>query len=131
MKKLVFFLPAFLLISACSGSDSVEVGNKTTMQVDPVFDAGIVVKGEKVKAQFIVRNTGKYPLVIAEVKPSCSCTVGSKPEDPIQPGEDGIIKAEIDTDRTASGIISKTLRIVANTEPSVTEVAIKAQVKSN
>lgn len=95
MKKIVFFLPVFLIISACSGSDSVEVGNKTTMQVDPVFDAGVVVKGEKVKAQFVVRNTGKYPLVIAEVKPSCSCTVGSKPEDPIQPGEEGIIKLKL------------------------------------
>ena len=112
MKKIVFFLPVFLFLSACEGSDSVEVGNKTTMQVDPIFDAGVVVKGEKVKAEFIVRNTGKYPLVIAEVKPSCSCTVGSKPEDPIKPGEEGIIKAEIDTDRTASGVISKRLELL-------------------
>ena len=52
MKKIVFFLPVFLFLSACEGSDSVEVGNKTTMQVDPIFDAGVVVKGEKVKAEF-------------------------------------------------------------------------------
>lgn len=131
MKKLTFFLPIFMLFAACSGSDTVEIGNKTTMQVDPVYDGGEVVKGEIIAARFVVRNTGKYPLVIAEVKPSCSCTVGSKPEDPILPGEEGIIKADVDTDRTSTGVITKTLRIVANTEPSVTEVAIKAKVKSN
>lgn len=131
MKKLTFFLPVFILFTACSGSDTVEIGNKTTMQVDPVYDGGEVVKGEIIAARFVVRNTGKYPLVIAEVKPSCSCTVGSKPEDPILPGEEGIIKADVDTDRTSTGVITKTLRIVANTEPSVTEVAIKAKVKSN
>lgn len=131
MKKLTFFLPLFFILAACSGSDTVEIGNKTTMQVDPVYDGGVVVKGEIIHAKFVVRNTGKYPLVIASVTPSCSCTVGSKPEEPILPGEQGIIKAEVDTDRTPTGVISKTLNIVANTEPSVTEVAIKAKVKTN
>jgi len=131
MNKLVFFLPLFLFLSSCTNTEKVEVGNKTTMVVDPVFDAGTVIKGEMIVAKFVVRNTGKYPLVIAEVKGSCSCTVAEKPEDPIQPGEEGIIKAEVDTDRTSTGSISKSVRIVANTEPSVTEVAIKANVKSN
>lgn len=129
MKKILLFIPVLLLLSACNGTDKVVIGNKTTIIVDPVFDAGKVVQGEIISAKFIVRNTGKYPLVIAEVKPSCSCTVGSKPEKPIQPGEEGVIEAKVDTKRTSKGVISKTLRIVANTEPSVTEVAIKATVK--
>lgn len=131
MKKILFFLPAFVLLTACGGSETVEVGNKTTMVVDPVFDGGEVVKGEIISATFVVKNTGKYPLVIAEVKGSCSCTVADKPEDPILPGEEGVIKADVNTDKTSTGVISKSVRIVANTEPSVTEVAIKAKVKSN
>jgi len=131
MRKLLFLLPAVALMSACMGNQKAEIGQKTTMQVDPVFDGGTVVKGEKVEARFIIRNTGDYPLVISEVKGSCSCTVAEKPEDPIQPGEQGVITAEVDTDATGTGIISKSVRIVANTEPSVTEVAIKANVKSN
>jgi hypothetical protein len=130
MKKILFISSVLFLFSACSGSDKVEVGNKTTMLVNPVFDAGTVVKGELITAKFVVENTGKYPLVIAEVKGSCTCTVAEKPEDPILPGKSGIIKAVVDTDRTSTGMISKSVRIVANTEPSVTEVAIKATVKS-
>jgi hypothetical protein len=119
-----------LFFSSCSGNDKVAVGQKTTMVVNPVFDAGWVVKGEIIKAKFIVKNTGDYPLVIAEAKPSCSCTIASKPEDPILPGKTGVISAHVDTDKTTLSIISKTVRIVANTEPGTTEVLIKARVRN-
>jgi hypothetical protein len=119
-----------LLLTSCSGSDKVAVGQKTTMVMNPVCDAGWVVKGEIIKAKFIVKNTGNYPLVIAEAKPSCSCTIASKPEDPIMPGKTGVISAHVDTDKTTLSIISKTVRIVANTEPGTTEVLIKARVRN-
>lgn len=129
----IYTLIAFsigLVISSCSNTEIVEVGNRTSMLVEPVFDAGDVVKGEVITATFKVENTGQYPLIIAEVKGSCSCTVASKPEAPIPPGESGVIRAEVDTERTSTGLITKSVRIVANTEPSVTEVAIKAMVKN-
>jgi hypothetical protein len=121
---------ALFLLFSCGGNDQVSIGQKTTMVVNPVFDAGWVVKGEIIKAKFIVKNTGKYPLVIAEAKPSCSCTIASKPEDPIQPGKTGVIRANVDTGKTTLSIISKTVRIVANTEPGTTEVLIKARVRN-
>jgi hypothetical protein len=130
MKKVIVFVLSSLVLTACTNTEVVEVGNKTSMMVEPVFDAGELVKGEVIRAKFEVENTGEYPLVIAEVKGSCSCTVASKPEDPIAPGESGIITAEVDTERTSTGLITKSVRIVANTEPSVTEVAIKAIVKN-
>ena len=132
MKSAFLALGACVLILAtsCGGSDKVAIGQKTTMAVNPVFDAGWVVKGELIKAKFVVKNTGNYPLVIAEAKPSCSCTIASIPEKPIQPGETGIIRANVDTDKTPLSIISKTVRIVANTEPGTTEVLIKARVRN-
>jgi hypothetical protein len=128
--KNLFFIPLFLGLVACGQSETVEVGNKTTMVVNPIYDAGTVVKGEVISGIFVVENTGKYPLVIADVKGSCTCTVADKPEDPIMPGQKATIKAEVDTERTSTGTIAKSVRIVANTEPSVTEVVIKANVKA-
>lgn len=126
-----------MLLSSCGddsasaeGGENVEVGNKTTIVVNPIYDAGDVVKGEIITAVFTVKNTGKYPLVVSEVKGSCTCTVAEKPEKPIAPGSEAVIKAEVDTEKTSSGDISKSVRIVANTEPSVTEVVIKAKVKN-
>ena len=130
MKKIVFFLPVLFLMMACNNTDQVEVGNKTSMQVEPVFDGGTVVKGEVIKAQFVVKNTGNYPLIIAEVKPGCSCTVAEKPEKPIKPGEEAIIKANVATKNAQAGSpLSKSLNVVANTEPSVTQLVIKANIK--
>lgn len=128
MKKVVFFSISLVLLSACSGTIDVSVGDKTTMEVNEVFDAGDVVKGEMVTAEFEISNTGDYPLVIGEVKGSCSCTVADYPKEPIAPGETGTISAHVDTDKVEAGLMNKSVRIVANTDPSITEVVIKANV---
>jgi LEA14-like dessication related protein len=130
MKKLKFIALLFIGTSfmSCTGSSTVEIGQKTEISVNPVFDAGKVMHGEEIVATFEVKNEGSYPLVIAEVKGSCSCTVAEKPEEPIQPGKTGIIKATVKTESTSAGKISKEVRIVANTEPSVTVMKINAEV---
>ena len=129
MKYLLIAL-LFTSLVSCSGSDTVEVGNKTTMEIDKVFDAGTVVKGEMITAKFKLENTGSYPLVIAEVKGSCSCTVAEYPEEPIAPGETAEIMAHVNTDKTGAGIINKSVRVVANTKPSITQLQVKASVRA-
>lgn len=128
MKKVIFLLFVAVTLVSCSGSDVVEVGNKTTIEIDLIYDAGKVLKGEMITAKFKIENTGKYPLVIAEVKGSCSCTVAEYPEEPLLPGESAEIMAHVNTDQTGAGILNKSVRIVANTEPSITQVLIKANV---
>lgn len=118
-----------MLLVGCQSDNKVEIGKKTEMKINPVFDAGTVNKGEKIKAVFKVKNTGKSPLVISEVKGSCSCTVADFPKKPILSGETGEIKAEVNTDKTGEGKMSKSVRIVANTNPGLTQVYIKANVK--
>lgn len=127
--KYAFGFAALLLLAACGGTDPVEVGNKTTMEVSPeVFDAGEVIMGEKITAKFKLKNTGEYPLVIGEAKGSCSCTVADYPDEPIAPGETGVLLAHVNTSETGVGVINKAVNIVANTEKSVTTVIIRASV---
>lgn len=126
--KLIAFLGLALIVQACGGEEKVEIGNKTSMEVNLVYDAGKVVRGEVIDAKFTIKNTGDFPLVIGEVKGSCSCTVAEKPEEPIQPGEEGVVKAHVTTQSANEGPLSKVVNIVANTEPSRTEVVIHANV---
>jgi hypothetical protein len=128
MKKLIFLASSILVLVSCGGSDKVEIGNKTSMSVDLVYDAGDVMRGEMIDATLKIKNTGSYPLVIGEVKGSCSCTVAEKPEAPIAPGDEGTIKAHITTKAASPGMLAKTVNILANTEPSRTEVVIKANI---
>ncbi|MFT7344982.1 MAG: hypothetical protein ACI9XP_001575 [Lentimonas sp.] len=127
---LIISILATVLLTSCQGSDKVEVGNKTSMQVEQFFDAGEVIKGEKVMAEFTIINTGNFPLVVSAINGSCTCTVVDKPEDPIMPGKKFLVKATVDTERTGLGAIAKGITIVANTEPSLTQVVIKAMVKN-
>lgn len=126
MKNIVA-LVLLVVLASCSSNELV-MGNKTTMEVEKTFEAGKVLKGELVKAKFTIKNTGDSPLVIADVNVACSCTLASKPEEPIAPGEIAVIEATVDTGKTGEGAIHKSVTIVANTVPSATIVIINATV---
>lgn len=119
-----------LSIIGCEGNNELEVGQKTTMTIDKIYDAGTRVKGEVIEAVFNIENTGDYPLVFGEIKGSCSCTVADKPEVPILPGEKGVITAKVDTEKFRSNSeISKYVTVLANTEPNRVTLKIKGKIK--
>lgn len=129
MKRVIGILIGGLIFVSCSGKQDVEVGQKTTMEVNLLYDAGSVIKGEVINAKFKVKNTGNYPLVFGDVRPSCSCTVPHKPEEPIQPGETGEIVAQVMTDQLVTKNVTKSITLLTNTEPSTTVLMIKAVIK--
>ena len=96
--------------------------------VDPVFDAGTVVRGAEIEHTFAIKNEGKGALVIREVDPSCGCTV-TRFDKNIAPGERGRVHAVIDT-KTFSGPIAKSVTVYTNDKktPEI-RLVIKADVR--
>jgi hypothetical protein len=90
-------------------------------------DFGRLIDGETVAFNFSFTNTGKTDLVIADVSSSCGCTVPSYPRQAIRPGDKGSIKVSFNS-RGRRGFQSKTVVVVANTQPNVIQLRIKAQV---
>jgi Protein of unknown function (DUF1573) len=129
MKKLIALCSIAFVFACSSKGDAVEVGKKTTLEVNDIFDAGTVVKGEVIRAVFTVTNTGDCPLVFGEVRPSCSCTVADKPSEPIQPGESTEIIAKVNTANVSSKEVTKSVTIMTNTTPSTKVLIIKAKIK--
>lgn len=129
MKKIGLIISLSALLLACGGeTNKVEIGQKTTISVEPVFEGGKVLLGGLVEAKFTVENTGDYPLIISEVKGSCSCTVADYPEEPIAPGESGEIHATVKTVNAKPGKLTKEVRLIANTDPSITLLHVNAEV---
>jgi len=76
---------------------------------------------------FIVTNTGKEPLVIQNVQPSCGCTTPDWTRQPIPAGATGKVTAIYDP-ANRPGPFNKTLTVHANTQPEVTVLVIKGEV---
>ncbi|MCO5260220.1 MAG: DUF1573 domain-containing protein [Crocinitomicaceae bacterium] len=125
--RTVFFALSLLILSSCGGNE-VKIGNRTTVEFEHVFDAGKVAKGEIIKAKIKLKNTGEYPLVVGDVEVACSCTLASKPNEPIKPGDIGYVEASVDTDKVGFGRFSRDIRIIANTSPSVLTVSIQGEI---
>ncbi len=75
---------------------------------------GTIPEGKKLEVAYRFLNSGNKPLIIARVQPSCGCTVAEQPEEPIQPGKEGVIRASFNSEGR-TGINNKTIFVVANT----------------
>ena len=93
------------------------------------YDFGRVVAGTKVEHTFKFENVGKAPLLIQQASASCGCTVPQWPREPIAPGATGEIRVAFDSEGR-EGVQSKTVTILANTQPNTTRLEIRGQVLS-
>jgi hypothetical protein len=109
-------------------AEAQALASVTTLKFDKeVHDFGAIRTGSENDCEFKVTNTGKNPLVIESVKASCGCTTPKKPEKPIAPGASDVI--EVHFKPNGPGPSEKTVTIVANTEPRISTVKVKADVK--
>jgi molybdopterin-biosynthesis enzyme MoeA-like protein len=101
----------------------------TTMSFDRIkHDFGKVLEDSEKRTTFIVKNTGKKPLIIESVSASCGCTTPTKPEKPIAPGKSDKIEVVFHPKVGQLNEQTKTVTVTANTEPSMSVLTITAFV---
>jgi hypothetical protein len=147
MKYLLFFLLTGILMIACNStdektganhsamSDSVaqkamsDSANYTTLQwLDSTTqDLGKIKEGQLLEISWRFKNTGTKPLIIANVAPGCGCTVADKPEEPIAPGQEGVIKARFDS-KGHPGQQNKNVSVRANTKDNFIQLIFRVEV---
>ncbi len=89
---------------------------------------GEIVQGEKVSYAFKFRNTGKGPLVISSASASCGCTIPEYTKTPVEAGEEGYVNVTFDSSGK-SGMVSKTVTLIANTIPNTKVLTISADIQ--
>ncbi len=110
----------------------LDTANYTTIQwIDSVKDFGVVNHGEKVKIVFSFLNSGNKPLYLAEVKPSCGCTLADYTKSAVMPGQKGEVIAEYDSNHGSPGQqIRKTISVTCNAKnKSLTLLAFTGKIK--
>jgi Protein of unknown function (DUF1573) len=93
---------------------------------DQVHDFGKIKQGVPASYTFNFKNTGKVALVIVSVQPSCGCTTPEWSRQPVQPGQEGFIKATYNA--AGSGPFEKTVTVTANIETGTVVLRIKGEV---
>ena len=137
MKYFFLLLSTAYVFASCTGSDSSvgqskedsikhaqrmnavdDTANFTSIQwIDSTFqDLGKVKKGQVAEVSWRLKNAGTKPLIIAQVTPGCGCTVADKPEEPIMPGGESVIRAKFNSSGQSAGEHRKYLSVVANTK---------------
>lgn len=140
MKKIVVLFAGIAVLASCTsnqGANAEErmleyaefVDEPTSIEFEePEFNFGTVVDGEMVKHTFKFTNTGDKSLVLFDVKTTCGCTVPENwPKHPISPGDGGEIEVIFNSNKKV-GSVHKSIRVEANTNPSVTTVSILGEV---
>jgi len=75
-------------------------------------DLGKIEQGKPVTITYEFINTGKVPLIITNVKPSCGCTNPEFSKTPVAPNQKGYVKATFNA--AAAGTFSKTVTVTSN-----------------
>lgn len=133
MKKILIITALVVMLASCGENEAkgpvannttaatqtatVDESKLTTIQwIDSIQqDLGTVKEGQTPEISWRFRNTGDQPLVIQNVSATCGCTVAEKPEQPVLPGEEGVIKAKFNSNGRV-GPNKKEVVVVANTK---------------
>lgn len=91
-----------------------------------MHDFGTVKSGAQAFYYFVFTNNGEAPLVIANVRSSCGCTVPEWPRIPILAGKSDSIRVEYNT--RIMGTFNKTVTVFSNATDSGVSLVIKGNV---
>ncbi|UPT69398.1 MAG: DUF1573 domain-containing protein [Flavobacterium sp. JAD_PAG50586_2] len=141
MKKFILLVAITVFSVAASNAQTKKATKKEPVKAEtPKVDgAGMLFENETIdygtvphnsdgKREFVFVNNGNKPLIIESTQGSCGCTVPTKPEKPIQPGERGVIGVKYDTSRGGQPF-TKTVTVKSNATGQETKVlTIKGNV---
>ena len=127
MRRGVLCLVAMLL--------GVELYAQEPRGADIEFTTNVVELGElsrnddKSYVRLSFLNTGDVPLVVTEVRTSCSCTTIKHDRKPIAPGEQGVLNITVDPSKAPVGNFYRVLQVYSTAISGVKNITLKAEIK--
>lgn len=93
-----------------------------------IYDFGKINEEDgNASCEFIIKNTGKAPLVISRVSASCGCTTPDWTKSPIAPGATGTVKVTYAA-KGRPGPFSKSIAVYTNAQERAYNLVIKGNV---
>lgn len=139
MKNILCSIAVILILIGCNDSDPKSTAETTTVVPAKPVDAdsdvanyttiewldstrqelGKIKEGQTPEISWKFKNTGDKPLVVLNAQGTCGCTIAEKPEQPVAPGEEGVIKAKFSSEGRL-GVNEKQVIVTTNTQGAST-----------
>ncbi len=136
-KILILFLLFFPMLGIMAQSEEAE-GMMTAdefveeeirgveWQTGKFLQMGELIQNSPETVSFIFKNMDEEPIVITQVKSSCSCSVSEYTKTPISQGEEGVIKVTYDAKQ--EGSFFKTFMLLTNKSTTPNVLVIQGEV---
>jgi hypothetical protein len=126
MKKIAFLIMMVFGSAAAFAQSADDQAQITFSQTE--HDFGKIQEGTLANYDFTFTNTGKAPLVLSNVQPSCGCTTPEWSKEPIAPGAKGTIKASFNS-YGRPGTFQKYITVKSNASNTEVMLTIKGTVE--
>lgn len=95
-----------------------------------IIDLGVVAQeDDKQHLRLSFSNTGDVPLVITEVRTSCSCTTIKYDRKPVLPGQSGVLNITVDPRKAPKGNFYRVLQVHSTAVSGVLNITLKAEIE--
>ena len=97
---------------------------------EKIVDMGVLAQDDdKQLLRLSYRNTGDVPLVVPEVRTSCSCTTVKYNRKPVMSGEEGVINITVDPKKAPKGNFYRVLQVHSTAIGGVQNITLKAVIE--
>lgn len=97
---------------------------------EKLIDLGVLAQDDdKQMLRVSFRNTGDVPLVVTEVRTSCSCTTIKYDRKPVIPGESGVLNITVDPKKAPKGNFYRVLQVHSTAVSGVQNITLKAEIE--
>lgn len=125
----LFTLIATLLLGTTTLHASQPKGADIELSTS-VIDLGTIAQDDgKQMLRLTFTNTGDVPLVVTEVRTSCSCMSVDYKREKVMPGERGVINITLNPAKAPKGQYLRVMQIYSTATSGVKRVTVKAQIE--
>lgn len=115
------------LNAALEGANKYKSSSKPVLNVERLYNFGVLQNGEVGKHQFVLKNTGTADLTISVEETSCKCTAANLGNETVKPGESTVIDV---TWKTADYMGDYTQKVLIKTnDPDMMMVELEVRGK--
>lgn len=130
MRRIVLLILAVVGIANTAYLYANEPKGADIEFVEKIVDLGTLAQDDdKQHVRLSFRNSGDVPLVITEVRTSCSCTTIKYDRKPVQPGESGVLNITVDPKKAPKGNFYRVLQVHSTAQSGVQNITLKAEIE--